>query len=257
MKMKIDASNLTECPGIGHGFFGRKGGVSAGIYESLNCGPGSRDDLEHVLENRRRALAALIGGESRLVTLHQVHSAKGVVVDEPWQIGNGPKADAMATNVPGIALGILTADCAPILFADAEARVIGAAHAGWKGSFSGVVEQAIVRMEELGAKRGRIAAAIGPCISQSAYEVGNEFREIFTSDDAANTRFFAAAGRSDHWQFDLPAYVRMRIDAAGIRNVAAIACCTYAESENLYSFRRTTHRRESDYGRQLSAIVLE
>jgi polyphenol oxidase len=254
--LKVAAPDLSDLPGIAHGFFGRTGGTSSGIYESLNCGPGSGDDRNHVVENRERALSVLTGRECKLVTLYQIHSSEAVSVGEPWEIGNAPKADAMATGVPGIALGILTADCAPVLFADAEARVIGAAHAGWKGACGGVIEQAIARMEQLGAKRDRITAAIGPCISQPAYEVSDEFRGVFTRDDAANTRFFVPAARPGHWQFDLPAYVRERLQKAAIRNVGEIARCTYAEAQNFYSFRRATHRRESDYGRQLSAIAL-
>lgn len=254
--LMLSAPNLSNLPGLAHGFFGRDGGVSSGIFESLNCGPGSGDDRDHVVENRRRALAALADRECRLVTLYQIHSAEGVIVREPWEIGSGPKADAMATNMPGIALGILTADCAPVLLADAVARVIGAAHAGWKGALAGVVEQTIAHMEELGAKRTRIAAAIGPCISQAAYEVGDELRENFTRQDAANARFFAPAARSAHWQFDLPAYVRNRLEAAGLHNAVALQRCTYGEARDFYSFRRATHRGENDYGRQLSAITL-
>ena len=254
--LMITAPNLSNLPSIAHGFFGRGGGVSSGIFESLNCGPGSGDDRDHVVENRRRALASLTNQECRLVTLYQIHSAEGVIVREPWEIGNGPKADAMATNVPGMALGILTADCAPVLLADAQARVVGAAHAGWKGALAGVIEQVIAHMEQLGAKRERIAAAIGPCISQAAYEVGDELRENFTRQDAANARFFARATRTAHWQFDLPAYVRKRLETAGLHNAAALAHCTYAEFQDFFSFRRATHRGEKDYGRQLSAITL-
>jgi len=253
--LKLEASGLSGQE-IAHGFFGRTGGTSSGIYESLNCGPGSSDDREHVVENRRRARAALTGRECRLVTLYQVHSADGLVVRDAWEIGDAPKADAMATNVPGIALGILTADCAPVLLADAEARVIGAAHAGWKGALAGVIDQAIAGMEQLGAKRGRIAAAIGPCIAQSAYEVGEEFRATFARHDGSNTRFFIPAARVGHWHFDLPGYARARLNAAAIGNIDLLAHCTYAEAENFFSFRRTTHRGESDYGRQLSAIAL-
>jgi YfiH family protein len=253
--LKLNDPNLTITPGIAHGFFGRTGGASSGIYESLNCGPGSGDDRGHVIENRRRALSVLTD-RGQLVTLYQIHSAEGVIVREPWEIGAAPQADAMATDVPGIALGILTADCAPILFADADAQVIGAAHAGWKGALAGVIEQAIIRMEQLGAKRERIAAAIGPCIAQAAYEVGEEFRAIFARNDAANTRFFLPAPRAGHWQFDLRGYVRARLNAAALRNVAALGNCTYAEAGNFYSFRRATHVGVSDYGRQLSAIAL-
>ncbi|HTT84786.1 MAG TPA: peptidoglycan editing factor PgeF [Rhizomicrobium sp.] len=253
---KLAAPNLSELPGIAHGFFGRRGGSSSGIYASLNCGPGSGDVRSRVEENRRRAMAALTAPECRLVTLYQIHGAEGVLVHEPWEVGNAPRADAMATSEPGIALGILTADCAPILLADAEAHVIGAAHSGWKGAVAGVIEQAVLRMEQLGAKRERIAAAIGPCISQSAYEVRDEFRAAFAQQDAANTRFFAPAARPGHWQFDLPGYASVRLQAAGVRNTASLAHCTYGEAEDFYSYRRATHCGETDYGRQLSAILL-
>jgi hypothetical protein len=254
--LKLEAPNLPNRQKFAHGFFGRTGGTSSGIYESLNCGPGSGDDRGHVIENRRRALASLTNRECRLVTLYQIHSAEGVVVCEPWEIGSAPSADAMVTNIPGIALGILTADCAPILLADAETCVIGGAHAGWKGAVSGVIEQVIACMEELGARRGRIAAAVGPCISQSAYEVGEEFLATFARHDPANARFFAPAVRAGHWQFDLPGYARARLNAAAIENVGVVPHCTYAEEENFFSFRRTTHRGETDYGRQLSVITL-
>ncbi len=254
--LKLAAPNLSDWPDIAHGFFGRTGGRSSGIYESLNCGPGSADDRGHVIENRHRALAALADRKCRLVTLYQIHGAEAVTVREPWEIGDGPKADAMATAASGIALGILTADCAPVLLADPDARVIGAAHAGWKGALAGVIDQVIARMEQLGAKREQIAAAVGPCICQSAYEVGDEFREEFTRRDPANAQYFAPAARPAHWQYDLPAYVRDRLQAAGIRKATVLARCTYGEAGNFYSFRRATHRGETDYGRQLSAISL-
>jgi len=241
-------------PGLAHGFFGRTGGVSTGIFESLNCGPGSGGDLEKVAENRRRVSAVLGGGA--LVTLHQIHSPNAVTVAQTWDMGKGPQADAMVTAQPNIALGILTADCAPILFADAEARVIGAAHAGWKGAISGVIESAIDAMEKLGAGRARIRAAIGPCISQANYEVGPEFRERFVSADAANARFFVGADTQDHFRFDLEGFAAARLAAAGVRDVASLSACTYAREADFFSFRRATHRKESAYGRQISAIML-
>jgi len=250
----LRAENLSGAKGIAHGFFGRTGGVSSGIFESLNCGPGSGDDLEKVAENRSRVSKTLGGGA--LVTLHQIHSPNAVTVAQTWGMGKGPQADAMVTAQPNIALGILTADCAPILFADAEARVIAAAHAGWKGAISGVIESAIDAMEKLGADRARIRAAIGPCISQANYEVGPEFRERFVSADAANARFFAGSSAPDHFRFDLEGFAAARLAAAGIRNVAALAACTYAREADFFSFRRATHRKESAYGRQISAIML-
>jgi polyphenol oxidase len=239
----LTAPYLSNTPKIVHGFFGRAGGVSKGIFASLNCGPGSGDARDDVMENRRRVAETLAPG-AELLTLYQIHSGEAVGVTAPWNIGEGPKADAMATNVPGLALGILTADCAPVLFADAEAGVIGAAHAGWKGALGGVTDSAIAAMEALGARRERIAAAIGPCISQANYETGPEFRERFPKE------FF----QDRH--FDLEAYVAERLAAAHIQNVARLAACTYAREADFFSFRRATHRGEADYGRQVSAIVL-
>jgi YfiH family protein len=252
--LMFKAANLA-IPNIAHGFFGRQGGVSQGVYASLNCGPGSSDVRAGVLENRRRAIAALAPG-ARLVTLYQIHSAEAVSVTEPWDIPQNPKADAMVTDRAGIALGILTADCAPILLADADAHVIGAAHAGWNGALAGVTESVLAAMERLGARRGRIRAAIGPCISQSAYEVGPEFEPRFRAADPANVRFFLPSPRAGHWQFDLPAYVAHRLRQGGVESVESINACTYGQDSAFFSYRRMTHRKEPDYGRQLSAIVL-
>jgi len=251
----LKAQNLV-LPKLAHGFFGRLGGVSDGVYASLNCGPGSNDERSRVLENRRLALAEL-SPSARLVTLYQVHSGTAVTVTEPWDIPANPKADAMATGRPGIALGILTADCAPILFADPKARIIGAAHAGWGGALAGIAEAAIGAMESLGAKRADICAAIGPCIGQPAYEVGREFEARFAAADSQNRRFFAPGTRAGHWQFDLPAYVAHRLRAAGIESVETLSQCTYAGEGDFFSYRRATHRKEPDYGRQISAILLQ
>ena len=248
----LRAENFSGLSAISHGFFGRSGGVSRGIYESLNCGLGSTDDTTHVIENRRRVQFAL--GAGALCTLYQVHSAKAVTVDKPWI--TGPEADAMATRTKGIALGILSADCAPVLFADSEAGVIGAAHAGWKGALGGVVESAISAMQQLGARRPRIAAAIGPCISQANYEVTDAFRERFVEADPTNERFFGAGSRAGHRQFDLDGFVADRLKRAGVDNVSRLSRCTYAHESEFFSFRRATHRRETDYGREISAIVL-
>jgi len=250
----LHAKNLSR-PRIAHGFFGRQGGVSDGLYASLNCGPGSGDDRAKVIENRRRATQAL-GADARLLTLYQVHSAKAVTVAAPWEIGESPEADAMVTNLPGLALGLLTADCAPVLLADATAGVIGAAHAGWKGALDDVVESTVAAMEKLGSARGRIAAAVGPCISQANYEVDREFRANFTRADSANARFFVPNTREGYFRFDLEAYVAMRLDDAGIADVEALSACTYARAGDFYSFRRATHSGETDYGRGLSAIAL-
>jgi hypothetical protein len=249
----LKSENLSTAP-VAHGFFGRKGGVSTGIYDSLNCGPGSQDSRDCVMENRRRALAAL--GAAKLVTLYQIHSAEAVTVTAPWEVAENPKADAMVTDRPRVALGILTADCAPILFADAEGHVIGAAHAGWNGAISGVIESAVSAMTRLGAKRERIRAAIGPCIGQAAYEVGPEFEARFVKADAGNGRFFAPSSRAAHFQFDLPAYVSQRLKESGVEHVDDLAACTYSRESDFFSYRRTTHRKEPDYGRELSAIML-
>jgi YfiH family protein len=254
-QMQILKAAAIASRGIAHGFFGRKGGVSTGLYDSLNCGPGSGDIRASVMENRARASAAL-SSAATLVTLYQVHSAHAVTVSAPWEIADNPKADAFATNKSGIALGILTADCAPILLADAEAHVIGAAHAGWGGALAGVAESVVTAMERLGARRERISAAIGPCISQPSYEVGPEFRPRFVAADSANARFFHPSRREGHWQFDLPAYVAHRLRQSGIGTVETLASCTYADEASFFSYRRTTHRNEADYGRQLSAIML-
>jgi polyphenol oxidase len=245
--------SLSNLPNISHGFFGRTGGVSTGIYASLNCGPGSGDDPSNVAENRRRACEAI--GATSLNTLYQIHSPSAVTLDSAWA-ADPPQADAMVTKTPGIALGILTADCAPVLFADAEARVIGAAHAGWKGAISGIVESTIAAMEKLGAESSRIVAAIGPCIGQANYEVGEEFRARFVGERTANARFFSSGHRADHYQFDLQSFVAERLARSGLVKVTRISACTYAGEADFFSFRRATHRGEKDYGREISAIVL-
>lgn len=250
--LKLTASNLSQTSGIAHGFFGRQGGVSEGIFASLNCGPGSGDVREHVIENRNR-VSKTLGGE-KLLTLYQIHSPNAVIASEPWE--QGPQADALATNVPGLALGILTADCAPVLFADSKARVIGAAHAGWKGALTGVTDSVLAKMESLGADRAHISAAVGPCIRQANYEVGPEFIARFAEADADNTRFFVPSDKGDHWRFNLEGYVVHRLQNSGIANIEPLSACTYARSDDFFSFRRATHHAERDYGRQVSAIVL-
>lgn len=249
----LKTENL-DFPTIDHGFFGRPGGVSAGVYAGLNCGPGSGDDRNAVTENRRRAMEAL--GGPALVTCYQVHSATCITVTEPWQAEDAPHGDAMATKIPGIALGILTADCAPVLLADTAAGVIGAAHAGWKGAIGGVTDAAIAAMESLGARRERIAAAIGPCIAQASYEVNTPFRDGFLAAEAQNDRFFVTGARPGHFHFDLEAYVESRLKAAGINSALSLKTDTYAAPASFFSFRRATHCGEKDYGRDLSAIVL-
>jgi len=252
----LRSSSLSDVEGVAHGFFGRQGGVSTGLYASLNCGYGSNDDPNHVSENRARVAQALGTDGGRLLTVYQIHSAEAVHVAAPWARSDAPQADAMATTAPGIALGVLAADCAPVLLADATARVVGAAHAGWKGAISGVVESVVALMERLGAKRDRIRAAIGPCISQAAYEVGPEFRVRFVETTAANDRYFVSSMRADHWRFDLPRYVAARLSALGLAAVDRLDVCTYADEARYFSFRRTTHKSEPDYGRNLSAIML-
>jgi YfiH family protein len=248
---RLEAENLIA-PGIAHGFFGRSGGVSTGLYESLNCGPGSSDDPADVAENRRRVAAALLQG-ARLISLSQIHSA---TVHTLTGREDRPEGDGMVTATPGVALGILTADCAPVLLADPEARVIGAAHAGWKGALGGVLEATLEAMETLGASRNNIQAAIGPSISQDNYEVGWDFRDRFLHLGLKNRRFFVPSGREGHYRFDLPGYAAHRLTAAGVGSVAALGVCTYPPENGFFSFRRTTHAGEADYGRQISAIVL-
>jgi YfiH family protein len=243
-------------PGVRHAFFTRAGGVSTGLYEGLNTGIGSRDLREAVLENRERAAGHLATTRDRIATPYQVHSADAVVVEEPWGPGLGPKADAVVTDRPGVAVGVGTADCGPILFADAEAGIVGAAHAGWKGALTGILESTIEAMEYLGAERRRIIAVLGPTISADAYEVGPEFVARFTDEDAGNAHFFRPSERVGHAYFDLPRYIVSRLERAGLARAHDLGLCTYADEARFYSYRRATHRGEPDYGRLLSAIVL-
>ena len=247
----IRASGLAPMP---HGFLGRRGGVSTGEVAGLNVGFGSKDDREAIAENRRRAIDALFP-EADLATVHQVHSPEVVHATRPWAHDDRPHADAMVTDRPRLLLGILTADCAPVLFADAEAGVVGAAHAGWRGALAGVTDSTVAAMEQLGARRDRISATVGPCIAQASYEVDEGFRIRFVEQDGANARFFTT-GVSGKPHFDLPGYVVHRLLAAGIEQVEALHLDTYADEDRFYSFRRATHRGEADYGRQLSAIAL-
>jgi YfiH family protein len=253
--MLIEAPALAALPTIRHAFFTRQGGVSEGLYGSLNGGLGSSDDPLKVRENRRRMAEALRVAPDALSSVHQVHSPDAVVIDGAWT-GERPRADAMATSRPGIALGITTADCGPVLFADGETRVIGAAHAGWRGALTGVLEATLAAMEKLGAQRGAITAVLGPTISREAYEVGADFKTRFIDADPANGRFFTAGDRPGHDRFDLPAFIRARLEQSGIGNVVDLGLCTYADEARFYSFRRTTHRAEPDYGRLISAIAL-
>ena len=255
-KMLLSASNLASVDGVRHGFFTRQGGVSSGVYASLNCGPGSRDDAANVTENRAR-VAELLGAEpSRLITVFQKHSADAVVTDKPWKEGKIPEADAIVMAKPGLAIGVLTADCAPVLFCDGVARVIGAAHAGWRGALSGIVEATVEAMRKLGARPERMTAVIGPTISQKAYEVGADFVERFLADEPESTAFFITDEGSGEPHFDLPAYVGERLARAGVGTVADLGLCTYCAETRLFSYRRSQHHGEDDYGRQISAILL-
>ncbi|MDZ7904688.1 MAG: peptidoglycan editing factor PgeF [Cypionkella sp.] len=236
-----------------HGFFTRKGGASSGVFAGLNCGYGSTDQSEIVAINRARVAQAMGVDDAHLVTVHQTHSAIALPVTGPLTIR--PEADAMVTATPGVALGILTADCQPVLFADAKAGVIGAAHAGWKGAQGGVLEATLDAMEALGATRANIAATIGPCISQAAYEVGPEFFETFTDDNPETRRFFAN-GAGDRMLFDLPSYGLWRLRGAGVGHAEWCGHCTYSQPDRFFSYRRTTHQREADYGRLISVIRL-
>ena len=235
-----------------HGFFTRLGGASSGVFAGLNCGPGSSDQAECVAINRARAAEALGGAPEALVTLHQTHSAEVIEATGPLPSPR-PRADALVTATPGLVIGVLTADCQPVLFADAEAGVVGAAHAGWKGALDGVLEATLDAMERLGARRSRIRAVIGPTISQRAYEVGPEFFERFLADDPENARFFAG-GEGDRMQFDLPGYGLHRLRAAGVAEAEWTRHCTYSDPLRFYSYRRSLHEAEADYGRMLSAI---
>jgi YfiH family protein len=252
--VSIDPIRSPLLAGLPHGFLGRAGGVSQGLVAGLNVGLGSGDDPALIAENRRRAAAA-VAPNARLVTVYQVHGAECVTVSEPWPDEARPHADALVTDRPGLLLGILTADCAPVLLADQEAGVIGAAHAGWKGAFGGVTDATVAAMERLGARRERIAAAVGPCIAAASYEVDEGFHARFVAQDAANARFFAA-GAPEHWQFDLEGYVAHRLRSAGVAQVDPLALDTYADPQRFFSFRRATHRQEPSYGRQIALIAL-
>ncbi|BBK39222.1 laccase domain protein [Allostella sp. ATCC 35155] len=252
----IIAPSLAALPGIRHAFFTREGGVSQGIYAGLNCGFGSGDDGERVTQNRARAMDWLGLPAGALATVHQVHSPTVVEATEPWPRGGAPRADAVVTSRPGIAAGVLTADCTPVLFADGEAGVVGAAHAGWRGALDGVLEATIDAMEARGAARDRITAAIGPCIGQSSYEVGTEFRDRFVAAAPGFDRFFAPGLRPAKHQFDLPGFVAMRLESAGIDRIDRCAADTVPDPERFFSYRRATLRGEPDYGRALSAIAL-
>ena len=252
----LKARSLSELPGVCHAFFTREGGVSSGLYASLNGGVGSDDRPESVAENRARMAAALSVKPGHLITAYQIHSPDVVVADKPWSESARPRVDGIVTLVPGLAIGISTADCGPVLFADGEARIIGAAHAGWRGALAGVLETTLATMEKLGAKRSRIVAALGPMIRQPNYEVGSDLMEQFMAADRDSARFFAPAVRAGHAQFDLAGYIAARLTRAGIKDVEDIGLCTYANPARFFSYRRATHRAERDYGRHINAIAI-
>jgi YfiH family protein len=254
--MKHSAASLSALDGIRHAFFTREGGVSGGIYSSLNSGVGSSDDPDHVAENRARMAQALGVDAARLITAFQIHSPHVVVANEPWSVETRPKADAIVTRTPGLAIGVSTADCGPLLFADPQARVVGAAHAGWRGAFSGVIEGTIAAMEKLGADRSRISVALGPLIRQDHYEVSQSFVDEFLRADETYARFFAPAARDGHAMFDLPGFIASRLEKSGIGTFEDIGICTYSDPDRFYSYRRSVHRAEPDYGRHVNAIVL-
>jgi polyphenol oxidase len=252
----VHSALLSRLPGIRHAFFTRRGGVSEGVYASLNGGTGSNDDQAKVRENRARMAAAVGVAPENFLTCYQIHSPDVVTVETPWTADARPRADAMVTRMPNIALGISTADCGPVLFADAEAQVIGGAHAGWRGAFTGVIEATIEGMEKLGAKRSRIVAALGPMIRRENYEVGPEFLARFEQADQENARFFTASQRADHAMFDLPGYIAKRLRNAGVEQVDDLGLCTCGDADRFYSYRRMTLRGESDYGRHINVVVL-
>lgn len=251
---------LGALDGIRHGFFTREGGVSMGIYEGLNTGLGSSDARAHVIENRRRVASYLGVEASALISPHQIHSREVIVAEAPWPPGEGPKADALVTKTPGLALGVGAADCGPLLFADGHAGVIGAAHSGWRGAFLDIISAVIEAMEGLGAERRSIRAVLGPTISQQSYEVGPEFRQRFLAENTGFDRFFLpssrSSGRPDHHYFDLAAFIENRARQAGVGLFNRFDLCTYRDPARFFSYRRATHRGDSDYGRMISAIVL-
>jgi polyphenol oxidase len=253
--MTLASSLLSAIPGLRHAFFSREGGVSEGVYAGLNGGTGSHDNPANVAENRRRMAEQMGVAPEHLLNVHQIHSPDVVVATGPWQ-GEKPRADAIVTRTGGLAIGVTAADCGPILLVDPSARVIGAAHAGWKGALTGVLESTVDAMEKLGAERDGIVAAIGPMIRQNSYEVGSEFVERFLETDADNAVFFLPGERDRHAMFDLAGFIRMRLENAGVLMIDDTGVDTYTD-ERFYSYRRSVHRREADYGRHVHAIALE
>jgi len=252
----LQSSALAKLPGISHAFFTREGGVSAGLYATLNGGVGSHDAVDAVIENRARMAATLGVSADRFLTPYQTHSPEAIIVERPWPVSERPRADAVVTNVPRLAVGVSTADCGPLLLADPVARVVAATHAGWRGALGGVIEATINAMTRLGAEPVRILAALGPMIRQQNYEVGSDLVTQFVAADADNARFFVPAARASHAMFDLAGYIHARLQRTGIRAIDDLQSCTYADAVRFFSFRRATHRGESDYGRHINAIAL-
>jgi YfiH family protein len=252
----IQAASLAALPGIRHGFFTRTGGVSQGIYASLNGGIGSRDAAEKVAENRARMAAALAVPPHHLLTVYQTHSADVVTADMTWSPDTRPHADAIVTRTRALAIGVTTADCGPVLFADQQAGVVGAAHAGWRGAFHGVLEATVAALERCGAERSRVVVGLGPMIRQPHYEVGPEFVARFEAADAANQRFFQASARAGHALFDLAGYIAARLRGCGIDHIEDVGRCTYGAPLEFFSYRASIHRGEPDYGRHVNAIAL-
>jgi YfiH family protein len=252
----LQAQSLSKLSGIRHGFFTRVGGVSDGIYQSLNGGVGSEDSPAKVAENRARMAKHLGVTPDHFLTCYQIHSPEVVVAETPWPSSERPRADAIVTRTPNLAIGISTADCGPVLLADPEARVIGAAHAGWRGALTGVIEQTVAAMEKLGAKRGRLVAAAGPMIRQPNYEVGQDLLDRFVAIEPNTIRFFKPAKRPGHSMFDLAGYVVSRLRRAEVSEIEDLGLCTYADPAQFYSYRRATHQAEPDYGRHINAITL-
>ena len=250
----VEVIRAKALDGVAHGFLGRRGGLSTGVHAGLNVGIGSDDDVNTVTRNRLLAAEAVLP-RAPLQTLYQIHSAEAVTILSPFDEGVRPRGDALVTNRPGLALGILTADCAPVLFADAQAGIVGAAHAGWKGALGGITDATIFAMEAIGADRSRIVAAVGPCIARASYEIDAGFLRRFCEDDPANERFFAD-GRDGRQQFDLESYVVARLAGAGIGRIEALGLDTYADEDRFFSYRRATHRGQASYGRQISVIGL-
>lgn len=253
----IELPNLKDLRGIRHGFMTRRGGVSDGIYRSMNCGLGSKDDRDSVVENRARALRNAGLRPDSLATAYQVHSARVAVIEDNWSRDDRPEVDGLVTRTKGVSLGILTADCVPVLFADPESGIIGASHAGWKGAVTGILSETVDAMVQLGAERDRIQAGVGPAIAQKSYEVGPEFPKPFLERDPTNGRFFTTSPRCRHFMFDLVGFVRQELEGLGLGSVQVAGNDTCAEADDFFSYRRTTHAKEPDYGRQISIIGLE